>query len=599
MAIPIILFILKNKFKNKNNHKSPTPIPTPTPTPIPTPTPTPNPPPNPTPTPNPTPIPPPNPTPTPNPTPNPEDDKLCFKCQNLITNGKGTGGTIGTNFGSVVGCINININNNISNHPLISDWNLNSPNLTISDDNKGIIFHNKGTRTYLMKSPSNLSSNCYDQLNSCGETSYKNCSYSTFSNCKNDFQNFDISNGFKISFMVDVSNNNSGCSSALYLVDMNGFIKSQGQNNDPQITGDYYCDANAGYSSCGLGTNYEFNNNICDKSKTSSQYTFCTQFDLFIGNADGFHVTPHFCDLINNQYNSFVDKDKNNTNCEYFNGKSYCDGIGPSVGVGGMNCRYPYWHTLEQDIDVDINNLSTINVYPSAIVKKYDFNDSDYSWNNPNGEGTGSILTPTITDKDGNLKILYGNGVFAFIDSSKPYKVSISIDYKNDNDYNTTNNLNYNVYISQKQPNNKYNIITNGLTNYMLKQGDIRLKNMVMVMSTLNNKKNPSTYWLDGCVDKNNYWKNSIQNQQFKTYTGLSNCKLNEDCCTDNSSSGKQNVCYDLGICYNNSCLFPMDFITYDYTCDNSDYVITDCNFNPNNSNNIITFSNINILLNN
>ena len=58
----------------------------------------------------------------------------------------------------------------------------------------------------------------------------------------------------------------------------------------------------------------------------------------------------------------------------------------------------------------------------------------------------------------------------------------------------------------------------------------IRDRNMVMTLSTWNDTNSNSTFWLDGCMDTDNDWYNSLNGQAQQG----SNCS-NDNQCNDSS----------------------------------------------------------------
>ena len=284
------------------------------------------------------------------------------------------------------------------------------------------------------------------------------------------------------------------------------------------------------------------NNNYCDINTN-----YCTEIDVFQANKYGFKTTPHYCST-----------------------KNECDFNGPSIGIGGIQFRELKWLIYNSKNDLVVDQFSKFNTEYTFNILKSDYNQ--YNW--INNKNLNSIFIPSASDNNGDI---YDNiyGPNGYIDTNLPYKVLFQLYYDP--------NLNLGIFLSQKNNKNlqdEYNIIFSSISNYyFLPKNTEQLKNMVMILST---NTNTSTFWLDGCTDKNNEWFNNNNGYMKNVPEGEGGCSMDDRYCIDLNNNNNQ------GICYKNNCYYTNNYTEFSncnkpqlpMNCDTSNIPISNISIN-------------------
>lgn len=191
--------------------------------------------------------------------------------------------------------------------------------------------------------------------------------------CKNDFEAFDLSRDFELSFDADVSGSDMGCNIAVQFVDARAAVEA----GDPGPHGDYFCDASAGYTQCGA----------CADGRCAHSQSFCTEIGAFEANRYGVRSSARFC----------ARRFTASSECPLLHGPrgSGCDGDAPAIGSG-------------------FRPLSPLRSGTSGVVARPRVSDASFD------ERTGSWQ---LDEREAVDWSLYGPGLY--IDSQRPYRVRV------------------------------------------------------------------------------------------------------------------------------------------------------------------------------
>jgi hypothetical protein len=360
---------------------------------------------------------------------------------------------------------------------------------TTSVDSGNLKFTNDGTRTYLMKE--NVSQDCLNVAGYCNNP-YANkrkiytkgvseAAHQTYETCGNDFQTFNLSKDFDMSFNADVSETGAGCDLALYFVDM----KKAVNNTTVSSTGDFYCDANAGKSQCGAGSAYGEKFTFPSHKK----YSYCTEIDIFEANKYGIHVTPHSCQKPINTMTEKTQGDCKQTNGTYGSG---CDGDGAAMGIGGTGIISALKNgTLEQiaGTKIDMNNYTASN---------------------------GKWKSTHDTKEDAKWE-LYGPGA-SVIDTEQPFDVLVRGKWLKEDGTTKCDSTAADCYMSLEMQLTQHG--RNASAKMHGYKNEQKLDEMVLSMSRWKDTAcgTGSTFWLDGCQDSDDNWTKCWKREDLDTF---------------------------------------------------------------------------------